>query len=89
MRLMEKCWCKDMNKLVERETSSHSYIKIGAELKEKFLLKGFVALLPFFVSLISLSLLRINQFWKSFKTLKVSYYNQSVFLMWPMMVCRQ
>lgn len=47
MWLVEECWFKDMNKLVERETFIHSS-RIGAELKEKFLLKGFAALLPFF-----------------------------------------
>lgn len=47
MRLVEKWWCEHMSKSVERETFIHSS-KNGSELKEKFLLDGFAALLLFF-----------------------------------------
>lgn len=48
MRLVEKCWCKNMNKLVERETFIHSSIKIGAESKEKIFAQGFCGSPTFF-----------------------------------------
>lgn len=47
MRLVEKWWCEHISKSVERETFIHSS-KNGSELKEKFLLDGFAALLLFF-----------------------------------------